>query len=153
MILSKKGSSLVEVTIICCLLGILSLIMMPTFATFRETSYEKTATQSLAVVRAALLTNYNSRGSWSLDERSLQDLFVEEAKVSTLPSFSPGVVSVSLLPTNSPNAVDQAVGLAVIGAKDRCYSLVLYPPKHPSTHPVVKTTLSPGDLCSGSIAQ
>lgn len=153
MILGKKGSSLIEVTLICCLIGILSLIIVPTLTSFRETSYEKTAAQSLVVVRAALLTNYNSRGSWSLDERSLKDLFVEEAQVSTLPSLSPAVVSVSLLPTDSPNAVDQAVGLAVMGARGRCYSLVVYPPKHNSTYPIVKTTLSPGDLCSGSTAQ
>ena len=153
MTVSKKGTSLVEVTVICAILGMLSLIMVPSLTSFKETSYEKTATQSLIVVRAALLTNYNSRGSWLLDDRSLDNLFVEENKVSTLPSLSSSMVSVSLLATDSSNPADQAVGLAVMGAKDRCYSLVVYPPKHNSTYTVVKTKLSEGEVCSGSTAR
>lgn len=149
----KKGTSLIELTLICSLVGILSLLMVPSLTSFREATYEKTATQSLVVVRAALLTNYNSRGSWSLDERSLKDLFVEEAKVSTSPSLSPSIVSVALLPATSSNAGGPAVGLAVMGGKGRCYSLVVYPPKHDSAPPVVATKLSTGELCSGSTAQ
>jgi len=148
-----KGISLIEITLVASLVGILSLIMVPAFTYFRETSHEKTATQSLEVVRSALLTNYNSRGSWATDAASLKTLFLEGGSVSSQPSMSPRRVSVSLLPPSPDSPGIQTVGLAVKGGANRCYSLVVYPPRYNKAPEVVKTKLSPGEPCSGSMAQ
>lgn len=151
MIHVQKGVTLVEVTLVCFLMGLLSLITVPAFTLFKENSYEKTATQTLTVVQAALLTNYNSRGTWSVDESSLRNLFLDETKVSALPSLSPEFVSVALLPGGSGES--QAVGLAVRVTQDRCYSLAVYPPKYNEMRSMVKTKLSSSATCSGSMAQ
>lgn len=148
-----KGISLIEITVVASLVGMLSLIMIPTFTYFRETSHEKTATQSLEIVRSALLTNYNSRGSWATDEASLDTLYIESGSASSQPSMSPRRVSVSLLPPSPDSPGIQRVGLAVKGGADRCYSLVVYPPRHNNATEIVKTKLSPGEPCSGSTAQ
>lgn len=151
MIYAKKGVTLVEVTLVCFLMGLLSLLVVPALTLFKENSYEKTATQTLTVVQAALLTNYNSRGTWSVDEGSLGNLFLDETKVSALPSLSPDFVSVALLPGDSVES--QAVGLAVRVTQDRCYSLVVYPPAYNQVRSIVKTKLSSSSPCSGSMAQ
>lgn len=132
------------------LMGILSSILVSSFSNFKETSREKVATQSLALVRAAQLLTYNSRGHWALTEESVSGLSVQGLSISASPSTRNTQVSLREVSTGSGDAAVTALSMSVMVTADRCFSLLVYPPSQDNNSEISKRTLADNETCGGS---
>ena len=150
MQIAKKGFSLVEMCTTVALMGILSLILVSSFSSFKETSREKAATQSLALVKSAQLLTYSSRGNWALTEGAVAGLSVQGLSISASPSTRSTQVSVHEVLTGSGSDAVTALSMSIMVTADRCFSLLVYPPDRDTTSVISKRKLAANETCGGS---